>query len=205
MKAVSILLPLASVIVVAMLFLPGYASDYQGTTQSASSQYDVKYITLALGSSQYQPIVTDDLQYHTETTITKQGRTLEYVLHPTDTITVSSQSKSVCLVAAFDLTLTASGDMPEYDLLITGTGTVSSSYTYYLGWRIGSGDMVTTAFEGTDITSTGLTIEDLQAASLTVNIYVDAAPMEDVPEKIFNDVALTFTAQADETAQGGSP
>ena len=206
MKTGSLLLPAATIMVVALLFAPGYATDYSGTTESASNQYDVLYITLALGQDQYQEIDSNNVEYHTETVITGAGRTTKYIIHSNaDPITVSGDSVSVCLIATFDLAIGAPGDLPEYDLsMVCNSGSVSSDFTYYLAWEDtapqGSSGVMT--FQDTDLTSTGIEIEGLQCASLRLYIYVGAGELEGADEptgKVFNDAVLTFSVQAEES------
>lgn len=203
MKPHSLLVGVAVVAVASLVVLPGFAWDYSGTTESASSQYEVLYITVALNSTQYADVVASDIEYHTVTEIGAQDRTVSYVIHPTATVSYGGKDIGACPIATFNVTMTSSEDMPEYDFQITCTsGDVSSDYMYYLYWEDESDGTLnrTLSFTASELETEGIEIEDLQSENIEIRLYVGAGSLDSAPSKAFDEVVLGFTAAVE-----GSP
>ena len=181
----------SAVAIAVLLVMPGYASLI-GNTYNENNSSEVRYITIALDEDQYSGAVTSTIKYHTITEIGDGGRAIQYVPEYEDSITVSAVDYDVTEVVVFNISLDASDVIPTYNLRISVDDENKMTGTFFIKYTIG---VVSTnvAFPP----STGITINSLNASSITVTMYVHSAEISpgDEPVPPLNDVSFVFRAE----------
>jgi hypothetical protein len=190
--ATALVVLIAAASALAVLFvMPGYAT-LVGNTYNEGNSSDVKYITIALGENQYSDAVTSTIHYHTIKEIGDGGRVIQYVPEYDSSITVSEVDYDVTQVVVFNISLDASDVIPTYNLHISVDDQSKMTGTFFIKYTVG---VVSTnvAFPP----STGITINSLNASSITITMYVQSAEISPGNEPVppLNDVSFIFRAE----------
>ena len=188
--ALAVIIATAAALTV-LLVMPGYASLI-GNTYNENNSSDVRYITIALDEDQYSGAVTSTIKYHTITEISDSGRMIQYVPEYDSSITVSEVDYDVTEVVVFNISLDASDVIPTYNLHISVDDQNKMTGTFFIKYTVG---VVSTnvAFPP----STGITINSLNASSITITMYVHSAEISPGNEPVppLNDVSFIFRAE----------
>ncbi len=196
MRAQRIVVGLGVIAIALMLVGIGYAYSDTARTYNTGNQNDVRFITVALGESQYSSAVTSEMAYHTDILIGANGRTVMYVPDHDDTITIEDEEIAVTEVVQFDIAVSkqSADPMPAYSLTVGVDDTSKMHGYFYVSYWTDpddDGSRRNAAFPGS------ITIDGLTTQSIKFCLYVHADRSTTEPADPLEDIAFKFRTTAE--------